>query len=281
MKSQIRHASCKAFTLIELLIVIAIIALLAAILFPVFARARENAKRSSCQSNLKQISLGMAQYVQDYDEKFPCIWSGGSFPGSWHWMDSIMPYSKNDQIFNCPSDTYSGNSYVFRDPSTNPGNSTNAPDNFGSYGAANAYWQDGTITSGNWKIASPMAQNGVGNTQPIVRVEAPADTILIGDSNGSFQMAWQYANCCATRQPTAVTTSPTLNLPIIQLTNGTNGETSTEGAFVARHLDTVNLLFADGHVKAMKLDTLISQKSKAGSLGATWNCLKYFTREDD
>lgn len=58
----------KGFTLIELLVVIAIIAILAAILFPVFARARENARRSSCQSNLKQIALGWMQYNQDYDE---------------------------------------------------------------------------------------------------------------------------------------------------------------------------------------------------------------------
>jgi prepilin-type N-terminal cleavage/methylation domain-containing protein len=59
------------FTLIELLVVIAIIAILAAILFPVFGRARENARRSSCQSNLKQIGLGILQYNQDFDERFP------------------------------------------------------------------------------------------------------------------------------------------------------------------------------------------------------------------
>src|SRR5699024_3226078 len=63
--------SHKAFTLIELLVVIAIIAILAAILFPVFARARENARRASCMSNLKQIALGYKQYTQDFDEKFP------------------------------------------------------------------------------------------------------------------------------------------------------------------------------------------------------------------
>src|SRR4028118_1774787 len=63
--------SRSGFTLIELLVVIAIIGILASILFPVFARARENARRSSCQSNLKQIGLGILQYTQDYDEKLP------------------------------------------------------------------------------------------------------------------------------------------------------------------------------------------------------------------
>src|SRR5580658_8541822 len=65
----IRPGNRKAgFTLIELLVVVAIIALLAAILFPVFARARENARRASCQSNLKQIGMGLLQYAQDYDD---------------------------------------------------------------------------------------------------------------------------------------------------------------------------------------------------------------------
>jgi len=63
----------KAFTLIELLVVIAIISILAAILFPVFARARESARRASCTSNLKQIALGMMMYSQDYDETLPSI----------------------------------------------------------------------------------------------------------------------------------------------------------------------------------------------------------------
>src|SRR5215213_5115626 len=93
----------KAFTLIELLVVIAIIAILAAILFPVFARARENARRASCQSNLKQIGLGITQYAQDYDEKIPArayFYSPGLYTT---WSQIIEPYTKSVQILQCPS----------------------------------------------------------------------------------------------------------------------------------------------------------------------------------
>jgi len=89
------------FTLIELLIVIAIIALLAAILFPVFSRARENARRSSCMSNLKQLGLATREYCDDNDSGMPTNPSNGmrGFAGM------IMPYVKNPEIFACPSDT--------------------------------------------------------------------------------------------------------------------------------------------------------------------------------
>jgi prepilin-type N-terminal cleavage/methylation domain-containing protein len=87
------------FTLIELLIVIAIIVILAAILFPVFARARENARRSSCQSNLKQIGLGVMQYTQGYDERNPMKNQSNNL----RWNQAIQPYVKSVQLFACPS----------------------------------------------------------------------------------------------------------------------------------------------------------------------------------
>ena len=93
----------KGFTLIELLVVIAIIAILAAILFPAFARARENARRASCQSNLKQIGLGFAQYTQDYDESYPQI-GGQDATG---WVSTLQPYLKSTQLFQDPSESTS------------------------------------------------------------------------------------------------------------------------------------------------------------------------------
>jgi len=96
----------QGFTLIELLVVIAIIAILAAILFPVFAKAREKARQSSCASNVRQISTGLNMYYQDYDEQLPggsaVYWEGPNGIGGY--VDPIAPYLKNTQIFQCPSD---------------------------------------------------------------------------------------------------------------------------------------------------------------------------------
>lgn len=93
------------FTLIELLVVIAIIAILAAILFPVFAQAREAARKASCQSNLKQIGNAWAMYAQDYDERTLInTWNGGGFQKNRIWLEQIQPYAKNYGIGKCPSD---------------------------------------------------------------------------------------------------------------------------------------------------------------------------------
>jgi len=91
----------RGFTLIELLVVIAIIAILAAILFPVFARAREKARQTSCLSNNKQIGLGLLMYAQDYDEKLPFHCPAWGWAVCW--AQAINPYVKNSQIFQCPS----------------------------------------------------------------------------------------------------------------------------------------------------------------------------------
>ncbi len=98
----------RGFTLIELLVVIAIIAILAAILFPVFARAREKARQTSCLSNVKQLALGVLMYAQDYDERLPGTYQKDGQAADWplhKWAASVVPYVKNSQLFVCPSDS--------------------------------------------------------------------------------------------------------------------------------------------------------------------------------
>ncbi len=103
--------SSGGFTLIELLVVIAIISILASMLMPVFARAREQARRTSCASNQKQIALAMLMYAEDYDELLPPYSQGLGHRGSMgymgadgiRWADMIYPYVKNRQIFDCMS----------------------------------------------------------------------------------------------------------------------------------------------------------------------------------
>ena len=103
----------RGFTLIELLVVIAIIAILAAILFPVFARAREKAKQTSCLSNMKQMGTALMMYAQDYDERFP-RYAAYNTPTEVlddvpdvlaYWWQCVMPYMMNEQELACPADS--------------------------------------------------------------------------------------------------------------------------------------------------------------------------------
>lgn len=169
------------FTLIELLVVIAIIAILAAILFPVFAKAREKARTSSCQSNMKQIALAELMYVQDYDETYPPT-SLDTVPGSAStfitsyiaYPDLLMPYVKNVQIFACPSDR------------TLTPSGFNLPTGY----KPTMKWLGCPITGDGLHPETPYASGPVVDQ---AKVKEPATTIMIFESK--FQQGGAYRAC--------------------------------------------------------------------------------------
>ena len=224
-----------AFTLIELLVVIAIIAILAAILFPVFARARENARRSSCQSNMKQIGLGFAQYTQDYDERLPAR----------YWMAGLQPYIKSEQIFQCPSDSYKMTSSAIAAGNTNVSYLVNRVMTYNS----------GSITEDardRYRVVAAMTAP----TQTVLMLEGRDQSENLsnadaGDgiwSNGDYQDAKTAAGCVDNngRNSTCATSS-----------------TQVFSDFHTRHFDGANWLAADGHVKWLKPEK-ISARNYAG-----------------
>lgn len=223
-KSHARAA--KGFTLIELLVVIAIIAILAAILFPVFARARENARRSSCQSNLKQIALSIFQYTQDYDEKLNPVKQGYT-----PWPVYLQPYIKSTQILVCPSISGAHIKEV----------------DYASYG-----------------MNINLNQNGPGGAIPVgislASINNPAEIIMLADDNleripnqcdgyginATFPNYGGYGTLWWDPQAIRGGTS-TLNL---------NGYPKDVVGPDARHLGGANAAYADGHVKWVKYDNL-------------------------
>ena len=230
----------RAFTLVELLIVIAIIAILAALLFPVFSRARENARRSSCQSNLKQIGLGLMQYTQDYDEKLPfacydvdnvAVGQTGNKGGAFPWQFELSQRMRSSQVFQCPSNS-SGKilditSGYFNDALSasylcNGASSQSNPDDFG----AGAHRPMDRVANGR---GGPFPVAGGAS---LSQLSAPSQTILVSEETG--QKRWGGCGRCRRNERGFSRLSRTIwALPIT--------------------------CFADGHVKALKpLSTIAS-----------------------
>ena len=255
-----------AFTLIELLVVIAIIAILAAILFPAFARARENARRSSCQSNLKQIGLGIEQYKQDYDGTYPMAYfyingatSGGGYN---HWSGSIQPYMKSLQIFVCPSHTAGGF----------------APTNGSTYDSSGidvqvprlSYIANELIMPRKKFAAIPLNvvnEAALDSTSEIISVAEMANNLsqLAGSSatggaaaNKSHRPTAGVSEGSASSEYDAEDGTSTIyatpaDVALDAINNPAVGKPHIMYSSADRHFDGGNYLFADGHVKFQKL----------------------------
>ena len=262
----------QGFTLIELLVVIAIIAILAAILFPVFQKVRENARKTSCLSNQKQIGLATVQYVQDSDETFPPaqVWSkdgttsgtgvgtitnssngttrtGNGIPVGF--FDAIQPYIKSLQVMHCPDDAKQQNS----DPLAT-----------GQGGYTTSY----TSYFYNARIGAPQGWPYIGNYKtgglPLASVIQPATTIITGDSSSyNATNAYPYGNGFYCRfHVTDSAADPNCSPP-----NAGNGYGSgTVGdAESKRHTDGANYSFVDGHSKWTRPSAIWGSQSTISS----------------
>ncbi|MFW5866376.1 MAG: DUF1559 domain-containing protein [Armatimonadota bacterium] len=207
----------RGFTLIELLVVIAIIAILAAILFPVFARAREKARQTSCLSNLKQIALGWMMYASDYDERVMPVQMGFYPPDDivFYWWGSyngtelveeeglVYPYMRNNQIRSCPS----------------------FPNDQRGYLGQTGYGY-------NYSYLSPIDWSGPSIAPTtLAAISSPAETVTFADS--ARVNSWSGGEPFV--EPNTYLEPPSANFP----------------SFAARHNGVGNVAFADGHAKAM------------------------------
>jgi len=213
------------FTLIELLVVIAIISILAAILFPVFARARENARRASCMSNMKQVALGIMMYTQDYDEMYPNQYNSFirrySNPSTAieanNWIGNIYPYVKSWQIFHCGS-----------------------PKPYASPDSSHDYIVPGGNNNTNYLAnAVVIRKEGL----KIAAVPNPAGIVLVQESD--------TAESIAQLRPNNYGTSTSNPEGYYQYWN--------YATYNKNHFDGGNQIFADGHVKWRKQSSICSQ----------------------
>jgi len=273
----------RGFTLIELLVVIAIIAILAAILFPVFAKAREAARKTTCLSNLKEIDLSVQMYVNDYDETFPSSTLEGMM-GEPTYM--CQPYMKNTGILFCPdrnaptgdacgslnnpfcATQYYG--YGWNTGTAFPAGFTSSANTAAPSGSEKLAAGDGLYASWSqfkvpYTVTLPTgvvysASVNVGYGKALAGVVSPALCFMFGDSGDTPRMSISHKRIspCGAKFPVANPSAP-------------GGWTSTD---MPRHSDGNNFCYCDGHAKYLKFDYSLyhNDNSFLGGVPASDSC---------
>ncbi len=254
----------KGFTLIELLVVITIIAILASILFPVFARARERARQSQCLSNMRNILQATAQYSQDYDERFPFwrtpCWIGG--PGFLYDAPipaKLDPHLRNRQIYICPS-TARDWSWPLEGGRTGWG-----------WACGRGFGTHPSIRRFDWLYLThygynEFVQNDGEGYGKFATIKRASEFVIWGDSESAFFTPWGY------NQPWGISPAGIVRrLAFPEIYPPPLDQDPRADEFAARHSGGSILGFADSHVKwfPWRQIRMARPYSPVGPLGGT------------